>query len=473
MKNILLAIASVAAFVVPLGIATTAFAAAPAWNTTGTYVVDMHYLGTDNNHDMVLTQDALGNLTGHGGSPAGANTYTWVITSGTVSSSTIDFLANYTATADAVTPQTVLHVTGTIAPDGTISGTWSDNYQGGARSGALTTVSGNATPIASSTEALSAQDFGVVNYDTGLGILKGYSAGFGLTNATGTLAGAQSVVVQLFASTTLLQTNTAILPKFNTGITGTQFSSPFDVSGTFQYATDGYWTNVRQAQFGQSTGATRVVATVTLGDGTVVTAENDTLAGDPTTIFATSTTATTTPPVASTTASISGEVYNDLNNNGVKNAGEPGLSGWTINLYNHAGWSGPKNLPPMTSTVTDANGNYSFANLPDGVYSVEEINQKGWTQVTSDYFSLTIKNGVAITNSDFADVVAKNSQKGNGDGNQGDQGHDNNPPPPGYGSHQGNYPPIFSIPSHDGQGSYQDTSSQGEYGSHGSNGRGR
>jgi hypothetical protein len=448
MKKSLITIASVIALVAPLGFAATAFAAAPAWNATGTYVVDMNYLGSDNDHDMVLTQDALGNLTGHGGSPAGANVYTWVITSGTVSSSTIDFYANYTATADAVTPQTVLHVNGTIAPDGTISGTWSDNYQGGARTGTLTTVSGNATPIASSTtavESLSAQDFGVVDYDTGLGTLAGYSAGFGLTNAT--LAGAQSVVVQLFASTTLLQTNTAILPKFNANITGTQFSSPFDVSGNFQYATDGYWTNVRQADYGTSTAATRVVATVQLADGTIVTAENDTLTGDPTTIFATSTTATTTPPVVgTTTGSISGEVYNDLNGNEMKNAGEPGLSGWTINLYDHAGWSGPKNLAPTTSMVTDANGNYSFANLPDGVYSVEEINQKGWSQTTSDYFSITIANGAAITNRDFADVVIKNPQKGNGGGNQG--------------GHQGNYPPVVTFPSHDG-GNHQDTGSHG------------
>jgi uncharacterized protein (DUF2141 family) len=131
---------------------------------------------------------------------------------------------------------------------------------------------------------LSAQDFGVVNYDTGLGILKGYTAGFGVTDAT--LAGATSVVVKLYAAgNVLLQTNTAILPKFNTDITGTQFSSPFDVSGTFNYATDGYWTNVRESQFGQSVPAVKVVATVTLANGKVVTAENDLVTGDPTTIF--------------------------------------------------------------------------------------------------------------------------------------------------------------------------------------------
>ncbi len=122
-------------------------AAAPNWNASGSYVINMEYLGTQYPHDMSLTQDGSGNLTGNGGSPAGANTYTWVITSGSVSGDSISFTANYTATADAVTPQTVLNVTGTIAPDGTISGTWSDNYQGGERAGAVSTVSGAAVAI--------------------------------------------------------------------------------------------------------------------------------------------------------------------------------------------------------------------------------------------------------------------------------------------------------------------------------------
>lgn len=261
------------------GSALPALAAPPAWDTTGAYVVNMNYLGTDYPHDVVLTQDGLGNLTGSGGSPAGANVYTWTITSGTVDGSTVDFYANYTATPDAVVPQTTLHIVATIALNGTMSGTWSDNYQGGARSGTLATVSGAASPLAT----LSAEDFGVVDYNTGNGQLAGYTAGFGLTD--GTFAGATSVVVRLYAGATLLQTNTAILPKFNADITGTQFSSPFDVSGTFNYAADGYWTNVRQAQYGQSVPATRVVATVTLASGQIVTAENTTLVGDPTTIY--------------------------------------------------------------------------------------------------------------------------------------------------------------------------------------------
>ncbi len=269
----------VSLLLMPLLFVNHAQASIPTWDATGNYVINMEYLGTQYPHDMVLTQDSSGNLTGYGGSPVGANVYTWVITSGTVSGNSIDFLANYTATTDAVTPQTVLHVNG-IVTSGTINGTWSDNYQGGTRTGVISTVSGAALPLGT----LAGEDFGVVNYNTGLGILKGYTAGFGLTNAT--FAGATSVVVKLYAAgDVLLQTNTAILPKFNADITGTQFSSPFDVSGSFAYATDGYWVNTKETQFGQSIPATKIVATVTLSNGKVVTAENINLTGDPTTIY--------------------------------------------------------------------------------------------------------------------------------------------------------------------------------------------
>lgn len=149
MNKIFAKIAIMAMLVTPLAgvLPLAASAAAPQWDATGSYVVNLNHLGTDYSHDMNLTQDSVGNLAGNGGSPVGANTYAWTITSGAVSADAIDFLANYTATADAVTPQTVLHVTGVIAQDGTISGTWSDNYQGGQRAGTLSTASGNAVAI--------------------------------------------------------------------------------------------------------------------------------------------------------------------------------------------------------------------------------------------------------------------------------------------------------------------------------------
>lgn len=146
---------------------------------------------------------------------------------------------------------------------------------------------------------LAAEDFGVVTIDAGaLGTVKGYTAGFGLTDAT--FAGS-SVKMELFNGTTLLQTNTSTA-KVGTDVTGTQISSPFDVSGNFNYAADGFWTNVREAQFGQSVAATRVVATVTLADGQVLTAENNTLAGNPTTIFARVLTSVTLEPATATIA---------------------------------------------------------------------------------------------------------------------------------------------------------------------------
>jgi hypothetical protein len=141
-------IALMALLIAPLGLALPAKAATPNWNATGNYVVALNYQSVNYPHDMSLIQDGLGNLTGNGGSPAGGpHTYTWVLTSGSVSGNTIDFLANYTASADAVTPQTTMHMTGTIAPGGTMSGTWSDNYQGGARAGTWMTTSGNAVMI--------------------------------------------------------------------------------------------------------------------------------------------------------------------------------------------------------------------------------------------------------------------------------------------------------------------------------------
>lgn len=270
----------VATLLSPFAIAGSVLALAPSFDASGDYVVAFEYEGTEYPHDVTLIQDEFGDLTGNGGSPAGANTYTYDLTSGTVDGNTIMFTADYTATPDAVVPQTTMIVEGEIAPDGTMSGTWSDNYAGTARAGTWTTTSGEASEILLG--SLAAEDFGVVSYDTGVGILSGYTAGFGLTDAT--FENAQSVVVKLYNESTLLQTNTATA-QLAIDVVGTQISSPFDVSGTFDYAADGYWVNEREAEYGQSVPATKVVATVTLANGKIVTAMNTNLTGDPETIY--------------------------------------------------------------------------------------------------------------------------------------------------------------------------------------------
>src|SRR5205085_12584357 len=72
---------------------------------------------------------------------------------------------------------------------------------------------------------------------------------------------------------------------------------------------------------------------------------------------------------------ISGVKYNDLNANGVRDAGEPGLANWRIYLdanNNGALDAGERN------TLTGATGAYSFNVLPPGTYHVREVQQAGW-----------------------------------------------------------------------------------------------
>ena len=144
-----------------------------------------------------------------------------------------------------------------------------------------TLITGNRADIV---PTLNAQDFG---YMASSGV-KGVSAGFGTTKVT--LDQAVSIKVELFTGPStayqLLQTNTAIAgTDLFSAITN--FSSPFDIFGTFDYPTDGYWVNARQAEYGQKAIPTRVLATVELPGGFIMTAENTTLTGDRRTIVST------------------------------------------------------------------------------------------------------------------------------------------------------------------------------------------
>lgn len=67
---------------------------------------------------------------------------------------------------------------------------------------------------------------------------------------------------------------------------------------------------------------------------------------------------------------ISGSKFNDLDGDGLREAGEPGLPNWTINLTG----------PVTTSTTTDASGTYFFGPLTPGTYSVTEQTVAGWLQ---------------------------------------------------------------------------------------------
>jgi protocatechuate 3,4-dioxygenase beta subunit len=67
--------------------------------------------------------------------------------------------------------------------------------------------------------------------------------------------------------------------------------------------------------------------------------------------------------ITTTKAILGDKVWNDLNNDGIQDAGEPGIPGILVTVYDNAG-------VPITSTVTDADGSYLFTNLNPGTYSV-------------------------------------------------------------------------------------------------------
>ena len=96
--------------------------------------------------------------------------------------------------------------------------------------------------------------------------------------------------------------------------------------------------------------------------------------------------------------SISGLKFNDLNGNGVRDPGEPGLAGITVFLdTNDNGVLDPGEL----STTTDINGNYTFANLPPGTYRVREVEPAGSTQTTANPADIVASSGTDVSGVDF------------------------------------------------------------------------
>lgn len=109
----------------------------------------------------------------------------------------------------------------------------------------------------------------------------------------------------------------------------------------------------------------------------------------------------TTPPQGGT---ISGMKFNDLNRSKTKNTGEPGLSGWTITLRN-------KSNGIILTTITGADGTYSFTNLPAGTYKIRETHQKGWKRTTKNPKPIVIVTGSNFTNVDFGNAKKQKQEQ--------------------------------------------------------------
>jgi hypothetical protein len=112
------------------------------------------------------------------------------------------------------------------------------------------------------------------------------------------------------------------------------------------------------------------------------------------------------------TGFISGTVFNDLNDDGVFDAGDVGLQGWTVTITDSA-------TGLSATTTTDANGDYLFQNLATGLgqfstYTISVVPiSPSWT-LTTLYSSFTFSfqtPGQSQTNVDFGYI-----QSGGGGG---------------------------------------------------------
>ncbi len=98
-------------------------------------------------------------------------------------------------------------------------------------------------------------------------------------------------------------------------------------------------------------------------------------------------------------AIITGEVYSDSNSSGTLTAGDSGLAGWTVTLTNTS-------TNATYTTVTDSNGDYAFAGIQAGSYTLSEVLQSGFAQTAPaapGTYSLTISSGQVLSNQDFGD----------------------------------------------------------------------
>ncbi len=92
-------------------------------------------------------------------------------------------------------------------------------------------------------------------------------------------------------------------------------------------------------------------------------------------------------------SALSGMKFHDLDADGVKDAGEPGLGGWTIRLH--------KGGTLYAQTTTAADGSFSFVNVLPGSYQISEVLQDDWYQTLAPTNPIVVAHGSAITGLDF------------------------------------------------------------------------
>ena len=100
------------------------------------------------------------------------------------------------------------------------------------------------------------------------------------------------------------------------------------------------------------------------------------------------------PAVAKPARALTGVKFNDLDRDGVRDAGEPTLAGWTITLDGGE----PGFEIGTVTTVTDASGAFSFGPLPAAIYSLSEVQQIGWTNSTPLPITVSLESADQVRN---------------------------------------------------------------------------
>lgn len=106
-----------------------------------------------------------------------------------------------------------------------------------------------------------------------------------------------------------------------------------------------------------------------------------------------------------TTNTIRGTVFNDLNNNGTRDSGEPSLAGLTVFLDLNGDGSFETGEPVAVSA---ADGSYTLTTGSAGTFQVLQVLPAGWQQTApgGGGFSVALTGGTTLAGRDFADVPA-------------------------------------------------------------------
>ncbi len=99
-------------------------------------------------------------------------------------------------------------------------------------------------------------------------------------------------------------------------------------------------------------------------------------------------------------AQIGGQKFNDLDADGVRDEGEPGLAGWIIQLDKNGDGS------IDATATTDEYGYYRFTDLGPGSYRITEAGREGWLSTGAVSHTLVTRSGADIGGADFANVRA-------------------------------------------------------------------